>query len=88
MSATLPSEGCNLREGPFWQGLVDAGAEWVDWVHVESQELLFACDGRIHRLPNWQYVLASNYLQKAKMLADLREARFTLVAPPPSALRW
>jgi hypothetical protein len=88
-SARRPSAGQDLQSGELWEGLVQGGAEWVDWVHVQSPEqLLFACDGHVHRLHGWRGVPPAQWLREAKLLADLRPARFALKPAPPSAMRW
>jgi hypothetical protein len=88
-SAHGPSEGAKLASGPFWQALTEAGASWIEWVHVDPpDDLLFACDGCIYRLPNWRNVDATDYLRTAKRIADFRDMHFEAVQAPPEAMQW
>jgi hypothetical protein len=88
-SARGPSEGTNLQSGSFWQALTDTGAFWIEWVHVDPRgDLLFACDGCIYRLQRWEKVAPTDYLPKARRIADLREMQFESVAAPPEAMKW
>jgi hypothetical protein len=86
--AGAPSHGEN-QGGGLWQALVSGGATWVDWVHVQSDEdLLFACDGCVYRLRGWRDLPAQRYLSEARLLADLRDMRFTMLQAPGEAMRW
>ena len=88
LCATWPSEGVNLDDGPIAPGLLASGAEWVDWIHISGKDLLFACDGCVYRLSDWQTLPPQDYLKCATLLADLRPLHFELVKPPAEALRW
>ena len=71
------------------KALKSAGATWIEWVAPRKHgTLLFACDGRIYRLKNWQKVAAEHYLSEAEELADFRAARFEQIAPPDEAMQW
>jgi len=70
-------------------GLLAAGAGWVDFVFPRSErELLFGCDGCLYRLMGWRDVRPERYLAEARLIADFRDMRFTLVPPPDWAMRW
>ena len=49
--ASGPSHGENLHNGGLWQGLVNGGATWVEWVHVQSEEELLFCVRRLRLSP-------------------------------------
>ena len=68
--------------------LLDAGLKWVDWIDLRHRDMLFAGDGRIFRLRNWQAVAEASYLAAAQPLADLRDMAFNLLPAPASAMRW
>lgn len=69
--------------------LVAAGARWVDFVVPRSDdELVFACDGCLYRLRGWQKKAPERTLSEATRIADFRDMKFTLVAPPTWAMRW
>ena len=69
--------------------LISEGARWVEWCHPEPNgDLLFACDGCIHRLTDWRGPDHAGLLREARCLADFRTMRFTRMAPPPEAMRW
>ncbi len=88
-SAQGPSHGTNLESGHFWEALVRGGATWVEWVHHhENDDLLFACDGCVYRLKNWQKLDPPDYLRAAKRIADFRDMRFEAVTAPPDAMKW
>ena len=70
-------------------GLKAAGAVWVEWAAPrQGQALLFACDGCVYRLRGWRDLDPAAYLSSAEKLADFRDARFTLIPPPPEAMQW
>jgi hypothetical protein len=84
-----PSHGENPQDGAVWQGLVDGGAKWVEWVHLHSKgDLLFACDGRIYRLHGWRDLPAERYLAEAQSIADFNDMRFQMLSAPREAMRW
>jgi hypothetical protein len=87
-SASGPSQGVDLPAGPFRRALTEAGAHWIEWIHIAGHDLLFACDGCVYRLPRWQDVLPGDYLRSAKQIADFRDMRFEPIAAPPKAMRW
>ena len=88
-SARGPSHGSRPGDGAFWQALTGAGAQWVEWIHVQPDgDLLFACDGCVYRLPKWKNVDPPDYLRVAKLLADFRGMAFEGIAAPPEAMQW
>ncbi len=66
-----------------------AGVRWVDWVYPHaSEDLLFACDGCVHRLSDWKAARDGEHLRKAFLLADFTELQFRQIRPPPEAMKW
>jgi hypothetical protein len=69
--------------------LNEAGLQWVDWISSRHDpDLLFAGDGRIFRVDNYAGVPASQYLDHARPLIDLRDMAFELVVAPDEAMAW
>lgn len=69
--------------------LKDAGARFVDWVHVAAGgDILFACDGCIHRHPGVPARIGPDILRGARRLIDLSANRFELIRAPNAAMRW
>jgi hypothetical protein len=87
-SASGPSQSADLPDGPFRRALTEAGAHWIEWIHIRHDDLLFACDGCVYRLRGWQCVQPGAYLRTAKQIADFRNMRFEAFAAPPEAMRW
>lgn len=74
---------------PIVAGLRGSGARWIEFVSPRPDgDLLFACDGRVHRLADWRSVAPERRLAEARVLLDLNGLSFTLVPPPPEALCW
>lgn len=70
------------------RALTDFGATWVEWVHHEGDDLLFACDGCVYRLAGGRMATSADELRAAKRIADFRDMRFERIAAPPDALSW
>lgn len=71
------------------RALQGAGAGWVEFVSPRPEgDLLFGCDGKAFRLPDWRAVAPERYLAEARMLADFNGLRFALVPPGADALSW
>lgn len=70
------------------RALADFGATWVDFVHHDGDDLLFACDGCVYRLAGGRAAQSADDLRTAKKIADFRDMRFEGIAAPPDALRW
>ncbi len=69
--------------------LLRAGVKWVDWINLQAgNDLLFACDGCVFRLPKWRTLDSDLYLEKAWLLADLRRLSFQMIRAPGTAMRW
>ncbi|MEM9726239.1 MAG: hypothetical protein AAF909_12385 [Pseudomonadota bacterium] len=70
-------------------GLRSGGAGWVEFVATGVEEdLLFGCDGKLFRLPDWRATPASKRLAAAHEIADLRGLSFQRLPAPEEALRW
>jgi hypothetical protein len=83
-SARWPSDpDVDLR-----RALTDFGASYVEFVHHDGDDLLFACDGCIYRLAGGRAAKSADDLRTAKKIADFRDKRFQGIAAPPDALRW
>lgn len=88
-SASYPSLGADLQEGPYWEGLRASGVQWVDWMHERSaRQLLFSCDGRIYRLHGWKTIEPKRFLEEAELVADFNGLTFQRLAAPSEAMRW
>lgn len=83
-AARWPSE----PDEPLKQALIDFGATWIEWVHADGGDLLFACDGCVYRLAGGRQAQTADGLRAAKRIADFRDMRFEGVAAPPEAMRW
>lgn len=70
------------------RALTDFGATWVEFVHHDGDDLLFACDGCIYRLAGGRGAKSADDLRGAKQIADFRDMRFEGIAAPPDALHW
>ncbi len=74
---------------PLASRLQAEGARWVDWTYpAPTGDLLFACDGRIWRLRNWQGPEQTDLIATATMIADFRDMTFASLPPPASAMSW
>ena len=83
-SARRPSDpDVDLR-----RALTDFGATWVDWVHHDGDDLLFACDGCIYRLVRGGAATTAEELRAARQIADFRDMRFEGIAAPTDAMQW
>jgi hypothetical protein len=61
-SARRPSDpDVDLR-----RSLTDFGATWVEWVHHDGNDLLFACDGCVYRLTGGRAATTADELRAAK----------------------
>ena len=69
--------------------LKSCGARHVDWVSFrDGEDMLFAADGSIWRLPGWTRVPPERYLSAAWRLIDLTDDHFTPLAAPDAAMHW
>lgn len=74
---------------PLRAALEAAGCHWIDWIDTaHASDLRFAADGKVYRLGDWRDVPPAEYLTRAKLLIDLCEDQFELIAPAAAALRW
>jgi hypothetical protein len=89
LSAYAPATTESERHKEIAAALLASGLPWVDWINLrEGSDLLFAGDGRIFRLRQWERVAASAYLSAADQLVDLRDMTFQLMRAPDEAMRW
>lgn len=86
-SAYAPSPAESAEHAELAQALLAAGLKWVDWISL-GEDLLFAGDGRVFRVPGWRSVPAAGLLAAAATLADFREATFQQMRAPASAMQW
>ena len=88
-SAYQPTAEESERQVALAAALNEAGLQWVDWISSrQNPDLLFAGDGRIFRVDNYAGVPASQYLDHARPLIDLRDMAFELVVAPDEAMAW
>jgi hypothetical protein len=87
-SATFPCSRAAGDHAPIWQALQAGGLVPIDWTHVAAGDLLFAGGGKVFRLDDWAGVAPADYMARARLLIDVADQRFRLLAAPPSALRW
>jgi hypothetical protein len=88
-AAYQPATENSQRQADIAAALNEAGLQWVDWISLRHEpDLLFAGDGRIFRLPNWNGVPVTQYLERARPLIDLRDMAFALVTAPDEATGW
>ena len=73
---------------PHCRCAVGERPQWVDWIDLRSDEMLFAGDGRIFRLRGWRTLEDGALLRAAEPLVDLREMSFQQMRPPSEAMRW
>jgi hypothetical protein len=87
LSAYAPTPTESSEHRALAEALLAAGLKWVDWISLRD-DLLFAGDGRVFRLPGWRSVPAANVLSAAATLADFRDATFQQIRAPASAMQW
>jgi hypothetical protein len=87
-SAYAPSASESAEHVRVAKALSSSGLEWVDWIDLRGDDMLFAGDGRIFRLRQWRSRMDSAFLSAADMLVDLRELSFRQLRPPDEAMRW
>ena len=88
MSAYAPSATESAEHARIADALSVSGLQWVDWIDLRSDEMLFAGDGRIFRLRGWRTLEDGALLRAAEPLVDLREMSFQQMRPPSEAMRW
>lgn len=88
-SAYAPHTNESPRHQAIAAALAASGLAWIDWISLQqSDDMLFAGDGRVYRLRRWETVPEAQYLAGADMLIDLRDLRFTMIEAPAEAMRW
>jgi hypothetical protein len=87
LSAYAPTPTESPEHRALTEALLAAGLKWVDWISLRD-DLLFAGDGRVFRLPRWRSVPAAKVLSAAATLADFRDATFQQIRAPASAMQW
>lgn len=89
LAATSPCCDATLEPtARVWAGLLAGGARSIDWVLPRADgDLLFAADGGIYRLGDWQH-RSDDLLRQARRLIDLAPMSFERIAPGADALRW
>lgn len=69
--------------------LLESGCRHVDWISDHDRpDLLFAADGCIFRLRDWQRMSAAEYLRGSDLLIDVRDDAFTNISAPVSVMKW
>jgi hypothetical protein len=88
-SAYQPTPAETERHAGIAAALQQADLLWVDWISLRhGRDLLFAGDGRIFRLRDYENIAEDRYLASARALVDLRDMTFEQLRPPPGAMRW
>jgi hypothetical protein len=68
--------------------LKEGGLGTIEWAHAIGEDVLFAADGAIYRVPKGAAIAPRDYLAAARKLIDLSDMKFELMRAPPEAMRW
>jgi len=64
------------------------GLRMIEWVHGAGDDVLFAADGAIYRVPGGKGLPPESYLAAARTLIDMTPMCFELMRVPEEAMRW
>jgi hypothetical protein len=76
------------RHDAIEAGLKEGGLRTLEWAHAIGEDVLFAADGAVYRVPKGVAMVPKDYLAAARKLIDLSDMRFELMRPPSEAMRW
>jgi hypothetical protein len=76
------------RYNALQTALTEGGLRTLEWAHAIGEDVLFAADGAVYRVPRGVAMAPQDYISAARKLMDFSDMRFELMRASTEAMRW